>query len=43
MQPRWATPGHPAAGGARLSPDDSWRLEYYRDGPKKKERLYFAG
>jgi len=32
-----------AARGAHLSPDDSWRLEHYREGPKKKERLYFAG
>jgi phosphatidylserine/phosphatidylglycerophosphate/cardiolipin synthase-like enzyme len=26
-----------------LSPDDSWRDVYYRDGPQQKERVYFAG
>jgi len=32
-----------ASRGARLAPDDSWRLKHYREGPEKKERLYFAG
>jgi phosphatidylserine/phosphatidylglycerophosphate/cardiolipin synthase-like enzyme len=26
-----------------LSPNDSWRVDHYRDGPTQKERLYFAG
>ena len=26
-----------------LSPDDSWREAYYREGPQQRERLYFAG
>jgi hypothetical protein len=26
-----------------LSPNDSWRVAHYRDGPQQKERLYFAG
>jgi hypothetical protein len=26
-----------------LSPDDSWRVDHYRDGPQQKERVYFAG
>jgi phosphatidylserine/phosphatidylglycerophosphate/cardiolipin synthase-like enzyme len=26
-----------------LSTDDSWRDAFYRDGPQRKERLYFAG
>jgi phosphatidylserine/phosphatidylglycerophosphate/cardiolipin synthase-like enzyme len=26
-----------------LSPNDSWRVDHYREGPTQKERLYFAG
>ena len=26
-----------------LRPDDSWSRAHYRDGPRQKERLYFAG
>ena len=32
-----------AAGDAPVARRLLWRPEYYRDGPKKKERLYFAG
>lgn len=32
-----------ASGTGHLAPDDRWREEYYRDGPKQRQRLYFAG
>jgi phosphatidylserine/phosphatidylglycerophosphate/cardiolipin synthase-like enzyme len=31
------------SGQWHLSPNDSWRVDHYRDGPQQKERLYFAG
>ena len=34
---------HATSGRTHLSPNDSWRVNHYRDGPQQKERLYFAG
>jgi len=31
-----------ASGTGHLTPDDRWREDYYREGPKRKQRLYFA-
>jgi phosphatidylserine/phosphatidylglycerophosphate/cardiolipin synthase-like enzyme len=32
-----------SSGQTYLSPDDSWRVGHFREGPQQKERLYFAG
>jgi phosphatidylserine/phosphatidylglycerophosphate/cardiolipin synthase-like enzyme len=31
------------SGAGHLTRDDKWREDYYRDGPKQKQRVYFAG
>lgn len=32
-----------ASGTGHLTPTDRWREDYYREGPKQKQRQYFAG
>ena len=31
------------SGTGHLTPDDGWREGYYTEGPKQRQRLYFAG
>ena len=31
------------SGAGHLTSNDKWREDYYRDGPKQKQRVYFAG